>query len=222
MIEVAVVVPDVRAREPPQPLLRSDAPAADAVDVEHLLIERLGRHRRRVVQLPVRLLDDDQQLPAQLLLIDLRVQQRVRLDVEPLLQRRGGKDRVVRCVVVDRARVEVAAHLLRLARNVARTPPLRPLEVHVLQHVADPHQPVRLVEVPRLHVGHDGDDLGRVVLAHQHGQAVLQPATVGRRSAVPGWHPSHGWGWRWRSLARIAWGNSHAAQRRTAHHRCGL
>ena len=75
---------DVGAGEPRELRLVADPPAPDPVAVEHHLVQRLVRHRRRRVELALGFLDDDLELAGQLALVDDRVAQRVGLDVERL------------------------------------------------------------------------------------------------------------------------------------------
>jgi hypothetical protein len=83
-------------------------------------VERLDRHRRRVVELALGLLDDDLELLGQLRGVDQALGVRVGLDVEPVREARRGEHRVVARVVVDGVRVEVAAARLGLLGDLAR------------------------------------------------------------------------------------------------------
>jgi hypothetical protein len=84
-------------------------------------------------------------------------------------------------VIVDRGRVEIAAHRLRLARDLADGAARRALEEHVLEDVRDAHDVVRLVEVAGAHVGHDRDDRRRRISAHEHGEPVGQNGPANAR-----------------------------------------
>jgi len=64
--------------------LGADAPPAHAVHLKELRIQGLVGDGRRGIQLSLRLLDDDLQLPSQLIRIQRRVDERVRLHVEGL------------------------------------------------------------------------------------------------------------------------------------------
>ncbi len=124
--------------------------------IEQHLMQRLVSHRARRIELALRLLDDHLQLALELTRVDQRTAQRRALDLHRAAQSRRGKDHVVRGMVVGSVGIEVAAGRLGLARQLARAePPARArrsgtLEVHVLQHVRDAHQLVRLVEETRL------------------------------------------------------------------------
>ena len=78
----AVVGPEIVAGESGELFLVADAPAADAVPVEHHLVQRLVGDGARRVELALGLLDDDLELARQLAGVDDRVAERVGLDVE--------------------------------------------------------------------------------------------------------------------------------------------
>jgi hypothetical protein len=149
------------------------------VDIEEEFVEGLGRDGVGVVELAFGLLDDDQELAAELVLVDLRVEEGVGLDLEPGLEGGGGEDGIVGGVVVDRPRVQESAGAPGGTGDLPRPQPLGPLEVHVFEDMADPHQPVGLVEVPGADMGHDGDDGCRMVLAHEDGEPVGEASFVG-------------------------------------------
>ena len=175
MVVIAVERPERVARDLAQPRLAADAPAADAMAVVQQLVQRFGRHGRRIVRLSLRLLDDDLELARQLVGVDDRAGVGVGLDVEALHEARRRQHRVVARVVVDRAGVEIAADGLRLLGDLADAARRRALEVHVLEHVRDADDVVGLVEVAGAHVRDDGDDRRRAVAPNQHGQSVGQP-----------------------------------------------
>jgi hypothetical protein len=179
-IERAVEARHVTLREAAQSLLGADAPAAHAMLVVQQRIERLDRHRARVVELALRLLDDDLELPRQLAGVDQRVGVGVGLDVEPLDEARRRQHGVVARVVVDRVRVEIAALGLGLLRDLAHAAARRALEEHVLEHVRHADDVVRLVEVAGAHEGVDRDDRRRGVAPDEHGEAVREHGAVHR------------------------------------------
>jgi hypothetical protein len=152
----------------------SDAPAADAVPVEHHLVQRLVGDRAWRVQLALGLLDDHLQLAPELVGVDHRVAEGVGLDIERGLETGGGEDGEVRGVVVRGAGVEVAARALGLPRDGSHPAARGALEEHVLEDVGDAGPAVGLVEEPRPHVGDDRHHRRGVIGLHQQGQAVVQ------------------------------------------------
>ena len=193
-VEVLVEAQHVIARQTAQPLLAPDPPAPHAVLVVQQRVERLHRHRARIVLLALGFLDDHLELARQLAGIDARVRVRIVLDLEAAHESRRREHGVVAGLVVDRAGVEIAARRLRRARDLAHAARGRALEEHVLQHVRDAEDVVRLVEVAGAHVRDDRHDGRARVAADECGEAVgeLYPAyTVGgqeRRGAAPAGH----------------------------------
>jgi hypothetical protein len=131
-------------------------------------------HGRRRVQLPLGLLDDHDDLAAELVGIQQGIPQGVGLDIDCLRQAAHRQDGVVGRVVVGGPGVEVAAGVLGLAGDLADTPGGGALEEHVFQHVRNPRPVVRLIEKSGAHPGYDGYR-GKIrdVLHHQ-GQPVRQ------------------------------------------------
>src|SRR5579863_187690 len=127
------------------------------------------------------LLDDDLDLLRQLDGIDHRPCVRVRLNCECVAEARRGDDGVVARVIVDRVRVEIAAARFGLTRDLADATGRRALEVHVLEHVRDPHDVVGLIEVPGLDVGHDRDGACRPVPAYEESESVRQDGAMHAR-----------------------------------------
>ena len=147
--------------------------------VEERRVERFDRHRRRRVALAFGFLDDHVEFARQLPGVDDRACVRIELDLEALHERRRWQHGVVRGVIVDRVRVEIAAVRLRFAGDLPHATGWRPLEEHVLQHVRDADDVVGLVEIPHLHVGHDGDHRCRRIATHQQRQTVRQHVAYG-------------------------------------------
>ncbi len=171
-IKVAIEADHIVLSQRAQPRLAADAPAADAMPVVEQLVQRLRRDGRRVVGFALGLLDDHLELARQLAAVDQRVRVGVCLDVEPGLQARRRKDGVVARVIVDRAGVQIAAGRLRFLGDLADAAGRRALEVHVLEHVRDSDDVVRLVEIAGADERDDGDDRRRRIAAHEHGQPV--------------------------------------------------
>ena len=167
-----IVPPDVLATEPGKLLGVPDAPAADPVPVEHQLVERLVGNRVRRVELPAGLLNDHLKLPLQLVPVDHRVPQRIRLNVERLAEPRRREYDIVGGVVVAGSGIEIAAGRLGLARDLPHAAARRSLEVHVLQNVRDPLPAIGLVEEAGFDMGDDGDSGRGIVPLDQEGEPV--------------------------------------------------
>jgi hypothetical protein len=150
------------------------------------LVQRLRGDRARIVRFPLRLLDDHLELLRQLVGVDDRVRVRVELHVERRREPRRWDDGVVARVIVDRGRVEVAAHRLRLTRDLAHAARRRALEEHVLEHVCDAHDVVGLVEVAGADVGDDGHHGRRPVLPQHHDESVREHGAADRRRIESG------------------------------------
>ena len=169
-----VVAPQVVAGEAGELRLVADAPAPDAVPVEHHLVQRLVCHRRGRIELALGFLDDHLELARQLAGIDQRVPECVGLDLEPRGEAPCGQHGEVRGVIVARAGIEVAARRLGLPRDLAHPAARRPLEEHVLEHVGDPDPAVRLVEEAGLHMGDHRDGRCRRLVLREEGEPVRQ------------------------------------------------
>src|SRR5262249_18513989 len=154
-IKVPIEADDVALTERAESGLAPDAPAPNAVPVVNELVQRLRRDRTRIVRLALRFLDDDLELATELAAVDQGVRVRVGLHVEAGEETGRGQHGVVDRVVVNRRRVQVTAGGLRLLRDLADTSARRALEVHVLEHVRDADDVVRLVEVAGAHIRDD-------------------------------------------------------------------
>ena len=80
------------------------------------------------------------------------------MHLEPLTETRCRQNRVVARVIVDGRGVEIPADGFGLLCDLTDAARRRSLEVHVLEHMGDPDDVVRLVEISRAHERHDGDD----------------------------------------------------------------
>ena len=195
-IEVSIEANEIVARELAQPVLAANAPPANAMRVVEQLEQRLGRNGRGIVGFALRLLDDDLELLRELLRIDHRIRVRIALDVEAALEARRRQHGVVARVIVDRAGVEITAGRFRLLRDRADRAGNRSLEEHVLEHVRDADDVVRLIEVAGLHERHDRHDGRRVIAAKKNRQPVRENEApdargiqqgAGRTRGAPNW-----------------------------------
>ena len=180
-VEGAEELQQVLALDVAQHLVRADPPALDPVLGERDRDHALERERRRVVELAVRLLDDDLGLALELAGVEERIGDRVGHDLEGAVEALGRHDEEVVGRVVDRAGVGVAADRGELLRDLLGARELlRALEEHVLEEVRHPGDLVRLVEVARLHPGVDRHHPGPRLLADEKGQAVGQSRPLHR------------------------------------------
>jgi hypothetical protein len=193
MVEVAVEADERLARQRAEPWLASDAPPPDSVHVVEQLVQRLGRDGARIVGLALRFLDDHLELARELVGIDQRASIGVGLHVEPLGEARRRQHRVVARVIVDRRRIQVSADRLGLLGDLTHAARRRALEVHVLQHVRDTDDVVRLVEVSGADERDDRNDRSRPVATDEHREPVRQSRPddgfrVDRARRFRNWH----------------------------------
>ena len=147
-------------RERAEFVFDTDAPATNAMLVVQQRIQRLDGDRVWCIALAVGFLDNDFELARKFVGVDDRARVRVELNVQSLQKCGRRQHRVVAGVIVDRVRVEIAAIGFRLARDLPHTARRRPLEEHVLEHVRDPDDVIRLVEVSGFHMSDDCDNGG--------------------------------------------------------------
>jgi hypothetical protein len=156
----------------------ANAPSADSVPVEHHLVQGFLSHRTGRIPLPLGFLNDDLELPFQLIGIDHRVSKRIGLDVQRGVQSAGRKNGEVAGVVVTGACIEVTTCRLGFSGNVPHTAARSPLEKHVLQDVRDAGPVVRLIEKPGFDVGDNRHHRRRVIRLDQKRQAVGENLAV--------------------------------------------
>ncbi len=183
-----VVVPAIErehivAGERAQLVRLPDPPPAEAVAVVQQRVQRLGRQRRRRVELALYFLDDDFELARQLDVVDQRARVGIGLDREPLGQAGGREHREVARMIVDRVGVEIPTARHRLLGDRADGTRWGPLEEHVLEDVRDADLRVALVEVAGLDVRHDGDNGRRPIGSDQHREPIGQHSADGRYRA---------------------------------------
>ena len=170
-----VVAQEVVPGQPAQRLLFADAPAPHAVGFEGLAehhLEGVGAGR---VHFAAPFLQDRLDLALQLVGVEQGMHQGIGFDLEPLSEIFGRQDDVIVRRIVVRAGVELAAEGLDLGRDLVGPGPVGcSFEEHVLDDVRDADFPVFFVEVAGAHPEVDGRDRRRMVLAHEHGQAIRQ------------------------------------------------
>ena len=174
-VPMAEVVEERLARRRLDRLLRAERLPAERVRAEEqLLVDRRDVVARRV-HVHVHLFDDHALLALDLVGIELRVAQHVHEHVERHVALLARAADVVAGVLLRGERVELAADLVDLHRQVARSRALlRSLEEHVLREMRD--AAVSRVLVAGARGQHDvaGDRLGMGQRRGQHAQAVRQ------------------------------------------------
>ena len=134
------------------------------------------------------LFEHDPDLACDLVFVEGRVPHRVHQDIEPVGEHIRGQCRVVDRDVEARVRVDLTAHTLDLAGDLAHATALGPLEEHVLVKMREPRLVGGLVRRADPCPDLQGAHRHGVRLAEQQGQAVGKglEVDVGFRHASAG------------------------------------